>query len=187
MDLSDKFIIIYGLPAVGKTTIALACNEVLRNHSVKSYYLSGDKIANISYYCEFSNSELNSKYKNLSDIIMNLQKEKRIVMYDDIFKREQDIKDMVSLAKRCWKEVYAINIVSNLKESLIRDSLRDLNIALGSKRMVEYYKNYKQFFIEDSLVISSDNQSIVDSVQSIFNHCNIAIDFKSGDNIDGSK
>ena len=78
MDSKSKCIFIYGLPAVGKTTISYACCEVI-SKKCKCFYLSGDKVANISYSCQFTDEELNLKYENIESIIYNLIKYNRII------------------------------------------------------------------------------------------------------------
>lgn len=171
----NKCVIIYGLPATGKSTIAEACCEVLKRYNIDSFYLSGDKIANIAYYCKYSEEELDIKYKVIKEIFKVLKEGNRIIIFDDIFKRTQDVEDVQSKLMELNFDIYPVRLFSSVEESILRDSLRPPDISLGTIKMKEYYRRFGSIEIENSLVLSTINYSISNCVSSILDFCGISV------------
>lgn len=68
----DKIVIIYGMPASGKTTISIVLAEEFLRMGTNVKLITGDNFANISYSCNYLESEMDLKYENMKSVLNNL-------------------------------------------------------------------------------------------------------------------
>lgn len=142
---TNEIIMIYGMPAVGKTMISVVLADELQKKTKKRVFLvSGDKLANIYYGGAHDNDSLNLKYRNFESILKNLVDEDAYIIIDDFFKRKDDFQNIKNIFENAEREFVIIRIECDLKERLIRDAFRDSGNQLGTERMHAYQKRYIQ-------------------------------------------
>lgn len=170
MKLESTFVIISGMPASGKTTIVDFLSSQLHSKNYTLYKLHGDVIAHYSYRCQYSQKEIKLKYMNLMSAIKNMSKYKRLVLYEDFFRKIEDYNCIVATAERYWKVILHFKLLCPLTELIVRNSLRHPDHRLGRRRLLEYHKHYSQLTYEVTEEIDTNAKSISEVASIIFEY-----------------
>lgn len=138
----NKIILIYGMPASGKTTLAISLADRLKQKNIGVKILFGDNFANISYGCTYSEVEMDLKYVNMISVMNNLLSLHGMLIIDDFFKRIEDFKKIEELARKNNIDLILFRVTCGFEERIIRDGFRNSGKKLGIKRMKEYEERY---------------------------------------------
>mgnify|MGYP000004686369 CR=1 FL=1 len=140
----NNVIIIYGMPATGKSMISVVlADEIKKNMQKKVFLISGDKLANIYYGGAHTDYALNLKYKNFEGILENILEVDADIVIEDFFKRSEDFYKIKKNIDGLNRNLVIIRIQCALEERIIRDSFRDSGNELGLEKMLIYQKKYE--------------------------------------------
>lgn len=157
-----KILFVYGLPATGKTTLCETLCEHLRLNNIKSLYLRCDEIAKISVHCQYSESELNLKYRNIISILENLFSEESFIVIDDNLKRQIDADTIYNYVSKKTTEYVFVKTYLNdgFKEARLRNQIRSINSVMPEGRLQYYYETFSEISVLESNYVETSNSLI---------------------------
>lgn len=176
--MSSRVILIGGLPASGKTTLAEALAEQL-----DAVHLNSDKIrVMLEFSGQYASSEKERIYEELlRQAEEELADETETIVVDATFIRESWRADFDALARRSGAQIYWVFLVAD--EEVIRQRMQyarkyseaDYNVYLHLKTVYEKMNR-------PCLYLHSDQLSLSDMMEQVKKYTGISKDVGPGDN-----
>ncbi len=147
-------ILLSGMAASGKSTIAKEFLFATKELNIKIGYIPGDVVAHLVFDCKYSKNELDIKYINMQNIINILSYYCDVIFIEDLFKRQQDWN---VITKKCSSiaKLYTYSLLCDYHTLIKRNNNRDVEQKLSYKKMINYYNIYSKYNKLGDIIIDS--------------------------------
>ncbi len=148
-----------GPAAAGKTTIAYELARVLRERGLFKEilgYVSADMFAHISLDCQYTEKEMDLKYRNIELVIRNLAASNMDLVYDDTYRRRQDYCFIEDLLKELnYRPIHKFFVFVPLKEALTRNRTRFWKERLSDELVIRHHRFHEALIVSGEIMVDA--------------------------------
>ncbi len=159
MQKCKLIILLSGMPAGGKSTIAKKFLYSTISSDIKIGYVPGDTVAHLVFNCQYTETEMNLKYINMKNIINQLSSYCDVIFIEDFFKRDADLNEILKCCKNI-APLHTYSLICSYETAIQRNFYREKEQSLPLKILESYYQKFLPFNIQGDIKLNSETLSV---------------------------